>query len=84
MSTPGGRHSVVLRVGFAFIAFVLALELASYLSGRYFSYSLGAGGKKLQGAAQSLGMTPSSAQKAQLRAVLPKAAGGTMPGLYGS
>ncbi|SRR6266550_3424657 len=63
VSTPSRRGDIFFRVVLAFGAFILALELASYLSGRYFSYSLGAGGQKLQGAAAHLDLYPGQTAK---------------------
>jgi hypothetical protein len=69
-STPSGRGNLAFRVVLAFGAFILALELASYLSGRYFSYSLGKGGQKLQGAAKHLDLYPGQSAKLALQKTL--------------
>jgi hypothetical protein len=70
-STPGGRSDLAFRIVLALGAFIVALELASYLSGRYFSYSLGKGGQKLAGAAQQLDLYPGQSQKLALQKTLP-------------
>lgn len=54
--TATGKALVRLIVAFA--AFIIALELASYISGRYFNWNLGQGAQKLQGAAQYVGLYP--------------------------
>jgi hypothetical protein len=64
---------LAFRIVLAFGAFILALELASYLSGRYFSYSLGKGGQKLQAAAQHIDLYPGQTQKLALQKTLPAA-----------
>jgi hypothetical protein len=81
VATPSGRSNVAFRVILAFGAFLFALELASYLSGRYFSYSLGAGGQKLAGAAQHLDLYPGQSSKLALQKTLPPGFG--LPGYGG-
>jgi len=71
VSSPGGRSNIAFRVVLAFGAFILALELASYLSGRYFTYSLGKGGQHAKKAAQAIELYPGQSAALRLRAELP-------------
>lgn len=71
VSSPSRRGDLAFRLILAFGAFIVALEVASYLSGRYFSYSLGKGGQKLQGAAQHLDLYPGQSAKLALQKTLP-------------
>lgn len=61
----GGHGGTFARIVFAFGAGLLALEVASYLSGRYFTYNLKAGATKLQTASQHVGLYPGQAAKLQ-------------------
>lgn len=64
----GGHGGMAARLIFAFGAGLLALELASYLSGRYFTYSVGKGAKKVQAASQHIGLYPGQTAKLQASA----------------
>lgn len=81
VSSSSGRLGLATRLILAFGAFLLALELASFLSGRYFSYSLTKGGQKLQGAAQSLDLYPGQSQKLALQKTLPASSSKVPPGV---
>jgi|SRR6185437_3798956 len=78
----GGHGGTAARVIFAFGAGLLALELASYVSGRYFTYNLKAGTQKLQTASQHVGLYPGQAQKLALQKALP--ASDAVPGYAGT
>ena len=66
-----GAPSPVIRIVLAFGAFLVALELASYLSGRYFTYNIGKGVVKAQAVTQSIGLYPGQAAKLALPAPAP-------------
>jgi hypothetical protein len=59
----GGHGGTAARIIFAFGAGLLALELASYLSGRYFTYNVAAGVTKLQAASTHVGLYPGQTAK---------------------
>lgn len=50
-NSGAGMGRVIVRLAVAVAAFLIALEVASYVSGRYFNYSLGKGAQNLQQAA---------------------------------
>ena len=54
----GGKTGTLPRVIFAIGAGLVALEIASYVSGRYFTWSIGSGADKAKAAAKSVGMAP--------------------------
>lgn len=47
-NSGAGMGRVVIRLAVAVAAFLVALEVASYVSGRYFNWSLGKGAQSLQ------------------------------------
>ena len=47
-NSGAGMGRVVIRLAIAIAAFIVALEIASYVSGRYFNYSLGKGAQNVQ------------------------------------
>jgi hypothetical protein len=61
VKTGGGQ--VLVRLVFAVIAFIVALEIASQISGRYFSWNLGQGAQKLSDAASYIGLYPGQIDK---------------------
>jgi hypothetical protein len=78
----GGKGGTAARIIFAFGAGLLALELASYVSGRYFTWNLKAGTQKLQAASTNVGLYPGQAQKLALQKTLPASV--TVPGYAGT
>lgn len=60
---PSMGGGMLGRVVFAFGAGLLALELASYLSGRYFNWNIKTGASKVNQAAQVLELYPGQAAK---------------------
>jgi hypothetical protein len=64
----GGKGGTAARIIFALGAGLLALEVASYLSGRYFTWNLKAGTQKLATASQHVGLYPGQIAKLQTSA----------------
>lgn len=53
-NSGAGMGKIVIRLAIAFAAFIVALEIASYVSGRYFNWNLGKGAQTVQqGATQA-------------------------------
>ena len=64
-----GAPTPVIRIILAFGAFLLALEVASYLSGRYFTWNIGQGAQRIQGASQHIDLYPGQTAKLQAQKV---------------
>jgi hypothetical protein len=60
VSSPGARQGVVGRIIFATILGLIALEVVSQVTGRYFNWSLGKGAASLTAAAKTTGLVPTS------------------------
>jgi hypothetical protein len=65
-----GAPTPLIRILLAFGAGLLALELASYVSGRYFTWNLATGSQKLQTATTHLGLYPGQTEKLSAQAAV--------------
>lgn len=57
-SNPEPWDATIIRIIFAFAVGLIALELGSIATGRYFNWNLKTGWKNLQGAGNYVGITP--------------------------
>ena len=73
VATPSGRSNLVMRLVVALGVAIVALEAASYVSGRYFSWDLKSGAQRIQDAGTMIGLYPGQQAKIQSAVVAAKA-----------